>query len=261
MKFPLKFAIHALGLAALFLAQSTPSLADEAAPAKPPGAAPERARAADTPPSRVEMTITVEARGFTVGEGKDVFEHDGREYHVVSEARTAGIVRTFKRVEERRESQGTITGNGIRPTSFRQERTGKPPKSATFDWANRKLRLSEGAEAEVVDLPALVLDQTSLPYAFVFAEPPRAGIFRVQVTDGRRLTDYEVAFVGEEALSTPLGDLSTLHYRKIQRGDDRRGFEFWLSLNHFRLPVRIRIVEKDGTAFDSNVTHIVVRPR
>jgi len=261
MRSSLKFVIPGFGLAALCMALSIPSPADESVPTTPPAAAPERSRTADTPPSRVEMTITVEARGFTVGEGKDVFEHDGREYHVVSEARTAGIVRTFKRVEERRESQGLITNNGIRPMSFHQERTGKPPKSAAFDWTNRKLRLSEGAESEVVDLPSLVLDQTSLPYAFVFAEPPRAGIFRVQVTDGRRLTDYEVAFVGEEALRTPLGDLSTLHYRKIQRGDDRRGFEFWLSLNHFRLPVRIRITEKDGTAFDSSVTQIAFRPR
>ena len=44
----------------------------------------------ETAPMRVEMTINVEARGFTVGEGKDVFEHDGDVYRVVSEARTSG---------------------------------------------------------------------------------------------------------------------------------------------------------------------------
>jgi hypothetical protein len=210
----------------------------------------------ETAPMRVEMTISVEARGFTVGEGKDVFEHDGDVYRVVSEARTSGIVRAVKRIEEKRESRGEVTGQGIRPTSFRQERTGKSPKNATFDWDAGKLTLSEGDEREVVALPPATLDQTSLPYAFVFVQPPRSGQFRVHVTDGRRLTSYDVRFVGQEKLDTKLGKLDTLRYRKVQTGDDKRGFEFWLSLQHHNLPVRIRIVEKDGTAFDSNVTRL-----
>lgn len=207
-------------------------------------------------PLRVEMTISVEARGFTVGEGRDVFEHDGETYRVVSEARTAGIARALKRVEEKRESRGEVTGQGIRPASFRQERTGKAGKSASFDWSEGTLSLSEGADREIVALPPDTLDQTSLPYAFVFVPPPREGRFRVHVTDGRRLTAYDIQFVAQERIDTPLGKLDTLHYRKVQSGDDKRGFEFWLSMQHNNLPVRIRIVEKDGTAFDSNVTRL-----
>jgi hypothetical protein len=224
------------------------------------GTARERPRPQDAIPARVELSIQVEMAGVTVGEGRDVFEQDGREYRVVSEARTAGIARAFKRLEDRRESRGQITPQGIRPASFRQERTGKTPKSASFDWGARKLTLSEGDDREVVDLPTFTLDQTSLPYAYVFSEPPRAGSFQVHVTDGRRLPVYEVAFVGQERIKTRLGMLETLHYRKVQTADDRRGFEFWLSPAHHRLPVRVRIVEKDGSAFDSNVTRIDVSP-
>jgi hypothetical protein len=205
---------------------------------------------------RVEMTVSVEARGITVGEGRDVFEHDRDTYRVVSEARTTGIARLLKRVDEKRESRGLVGASGIQPLVFRQERTGKAPKTATFDWNARKLTLQEGDDREVVDLPAFTLDQTSLTYAFVFVEPPRAGSFPVHVTDGRRLVDYEVAFVARERINSALGELDTLHYRKVQRGDDKRGFEFWLSIAHHHLPVRVRIVEKDGTAFDSNVTKL-----
>lgn len=216
----------------------------------------QRLKLVESAPMRVELKISVEARGMTVGEGEDVFEHDGERYRVVSQARTAGVIRLFKRIEERRESRGEVTGEGIRPTYFHQERTGKRPKTATFDWNARRLTLTEGDDSETVAMPASVLDQTSLPYAFVFVEPPTSGVFDVQVTDGRRLTRYRVAYVGEERIRTPLGELSTLHYRKVQDKDDRRGFEFWLSTEHYRLPVRIRIVEKDGTAFDSTVTEL-----
>jgi hypothetical protein len=235
---------------------------DQEAPPEPPVAAPSvnvagrtltRVR---TAPMRVEMTVSVEARGITVGEGRDVFEHDRDTYRVVSEARTTGIARLLKRVDEKRESRGLVGGSGIQPLFFRQERTGKAPKIATFDWNIKKLTLQEGDDREVVDLPAFTLDQTSLTYAFVFVEPPRSGSFPVHVTDGRRLVEYEVAFVGRDRIKSALGELDTLHYRKIQRGDDKRGFEFWLSIAHHHLPVRVRIVEKDGTAFDSNVTKL-----
>lgn len=209
-----------------------------------------------TAPMRVEMTISVEAHGVTVGEGRDVFEHDSDTYRVVSEARTTGVARLLKRVDEKRESRGLVGGSGIQPLVYRQERTGKAPKTATFDWDARKLTLQEGDDRETVELPPFTLDQTSLTYAFVFIEPPRSGSFPVQVTDGRRLVEYEVAFVARERIKSALGELDTLRYRKVQRGDDKRGFEFWLSTAHHHLPVRVRIVEKDGTAFDSNVTKL-----
>lgn len=211
---------------------------------------------AATVPNRVEMTVSVEARGLTVGEGRDVFEHDGKRYNVSTSARTVGIARLLKNVEEKRESRGTITEAGLRPLSFNQQRTGKAPNKATFDWERKLLTMDEGGEIETVPLVPDTYDQTSLAYAFVFVEPPRSGTLHVNVTDGRKLAEYDVVLVGREKIETPLGDLNTLHFRKVQPPDDKRGFEFWLSLDHFRLPIRIRIVEKDGTAFDSNVTKI-----
>ena len=245
----------------LSLLASAAGAADEGAPDEPVVSPPvtvvgrsfARVKAA---PMRVELTISVETRGLVVGEGRDVFEHDRDSYRVVSEARTTGLARIFKRVEEKRESRGLVSGTGIQPQMFRQERKGKASKTATFDWDLQKLHLQEGDDQETVDLPPFTLDQTSLTYAFVFLEPPRSGTFQVHVTDGRRLTAYAVAFVAKERLKTPLGELETLHFRKVQHDDDKRGFEFWLSTAHHHLPVRVRIVEKDGTAFDSNVTKL-----
>jgi hypothetical protein len=211
-------------------------------------------------PKRIELTLEVVAKGLTVGEGRDVFEHDGRRYSVMTEARTVGIARLFKKLDEKRESRGAITADGLRPSTFRQERNGQPPNSATFDWDKGTLLLDEGGDRETVPLAPNTWDQTSLAYAFVFAEPPKASPFAVHVTDGRRVVDYDLALVGREKLETPMGSLDTLHFRKVLAGDDRRGFEFWIAPAWHRLPVRIRIVEKDGTAIDSRVTRIDIGP-
>lgn len=207
-------------------------------------------------PLRVEMELVVEARGMTVGEGRDLFETDGRRYSVVTDARTVGLARLLKKVDEHRESRGLVLDKGLRPLSFRQKRTGKPPNAADFDWEKGELVMTEGDEVEKASLAPNTFDQASLPYAFVFGEPPVTGRISVRVTDGRKLQEYDLAFVGRERIATGLGQLETLRYRKIQPPGDSRGFEFWLGLDHHRLPVRIRIVEKDGTAFDSTVTRI-----
>jgi hypothetical protein len=212
-------------------------------------------------PMRVEMEVAVQAMGMTVGAGRDVFEHDGKTYSVSTEARTVGIARALKRMDEKRESRGLVTEQGLRPLTFRQTRTGKAPNAAQFDWAKGELTMDEGGVIEKVALPAGTLDQATLAYAFVFNEPPKADRFKVNVTDGRKLQDYELAFVGREQIETDLGKLETLHFRKVQAGEDKRGFEFWLSVQHYRLPVRIRIVEKDGTAFDSTVNKITYPAR
>ncbi len=212
-------------------------------------------------PTHVEMDVSVVAKGIVVGTGRDVFEHDDKTYSVDTQARTVGIARIFKRMDEQRESRGLITPQGLRPLSFRQTRTGKAPNAALFDWDHNELTIDEGGNVEKVPLPASTLDQASLAYAFVFNEPPKAARFRVNVTDGRKLQEYELSFEGRERISTELGEIDTLHFRKIQDTDDKRGFEFWLSLAHYRLPVRIRIVEKDGTAFDSTVTKITYSSR
>jgi len=79
---------------------------------------------------------------------------------------------------------------------------------------------------------------------------------KVHVTDGRRVTEYRYNILGREKLATPLGDIQTLHVKKVQDPDDKRGFDVWLAVDQHYLPVRIRATEKDGTAFDSLVDSI-----
>jgi len=64
-------------------------------------------------PMRVEMEVAVEVKGMTVGAGRDVFEHDGTTYSVNTEARTVGVARLLKKVDEKRESRGLVTDQGL----------------------------------------------------------------------------------------------------------------------------------------------------
>lgn len=211
--------------------------------------------AAATPPQRVQVDFTVTTGSMQIGEGRDLLEHDGKQFTVISESRTVGVAAFFYKLDIRRESKGLVLRNGLRPLSFIEDRSRKPLRRATFDWDAMKITLGEGEETQTLELPANTFDQTSFAYAFAFDAPSDESV-AVYLTDGRRLADYNYKLIGRESVKTPMGDLETLHYQKVRAPDDKRGFEIWLAVDHHHIPVKIRYVEKNGTIVDSTVTGI-----
>jgi hypothetical protein len=207
------------------------------------------------PPHRVELQFSVNSGTMHLGEGRDVLEHDGKQYSVISESKTVGLAAFFYKMNIRRESRGLVTKNGLRPVHFEEDRSRKQKRAADFDWAAKLIKLTDGDNVESVPLPENTFDQTSFTYAFAF-RPPSDEIQPVHLTDGRRLSDYKYQIIGKETLKTGLGELETVHFQKVREADDKRGFEVWLAVAHHYLPVQIRFIEKDGTVLDSTVTAI-----
>ena len=211
--------------------------------------------AAAQPPQKVQIDFEVTSGSMQLGEGHDFLEHDGKKYSVVSETKTVGVAALFYKLNIRRESRGSLTASGLRPLQFEEKNSRKPRRAADFDWDARQVKLTDGDKIETVPLSANTFDPTSLPYAFAFAQSNEESM-KVFVADGRRLADYEYRIIGKETLKTPLGELVTLHFQKVREADDKRGLEFWLSVDRHFLPVKIRYVEKNGTMVDSTVTSV-----
>jgi len=206
------------------------------------------------PPTRVELSYAIMMGSMRIGEGRDVLEHDGRRYRIVSESRPKGIAALFIN-DLRRESRGRVHDTGLRPDHFEETGRRGGTRAATFDWAAGQLALINGNSARNVALPRGTLDQTSLAYSFSFRPVTGEG-FAVHVTDGRGVKQYRYREIGRETLVTPLGEIRTRHFEKVRGPDDKRGFEFWLAPDRHLLPVKLRYVEKNGDAFDSVVTDI-----
>lgn len=211
--------------------------------------------AAAQPPKKVQIDYAVTSGSMQLGEGHDFLEHDGKKYSVVSETKTVGVAALLYKLNIRRESRGSLTTSGLRPLQYEENNSRKPRRAADFDWDARKLKLTDGDRIETLPLSANTFDPTSLPYAFAFAQSNEESV-KVFVADGKRLADYEYRIVGKETLQTPLGELETLHFQKVREADDKRGLEFWLSVDRYFLPVKIRYVEKNGTVVDSTITSI-----
>ena len=211
--------------------------------------------AAAQPPHKVQIEFEVTSGSMRLGEGRDFLEHDGKKYSVVSETKTVGVAALFYKLNIHRESRGLVTAGGLRPLRFEETNSRKPKRAADFDWDAGQVKLTDGDKIETVPLSVNTFDPTSLPYVFAFAQSNQESM-KVYIADGRRMADYEYRIIGKETLKTPLGDLETLHFQKFREADDKRGLEFWLSVDRHFLPVKIRFVEKNGTIVDSTVTSI-----
>jgi hypothetical protein len=67
----------------------------------------------------------------------------------------------------------------------------------------------------------------------------------IQVADGKRVKDYQVVFVAEETMETPLGPVQTLHFKRLHDDPDRKT-DMWLAPAWDYLMVKSIHIEGDN---------------
>ena len=194
---------------------------------------------AAAPPQRVEVGYELARNGSVVAEVSDRLEHDGRSYTLSETWKGKGVYSL--RGEAKRTSTGAVAPDGLRPRKFEDKRTGRDTKRHEFD---------PGSSA-----PALQRqDRLSFIWNFAFA-PPREPV-TVSVSDGKGTSTYVYQPAGRERVKTPAGEFNALKLVKKNKDGDSRSTQIWLAADRDFLPVRIAIVEKDGTKIEQVATRI-----
>lgn len=206
-----------------------------------------------SPPERITLNYQMVRNGSVLGEVVETLEHDGRNYTITSETKGRGILAIFGTL--RRTSRGHITPRGLRPDEFRDQRGSSWAVSAKFDWEARSVTQERKGKAETFKMPATTQDPLSLAYSFAFV-PPKGKEYEVVRADGRGLTPFRFTVVGNEKLATPAGEISTLRIAKVPDGPEDKATDIWFASDRDFLPVRVLIVEKDGTRSDQIITRI-----
>jgi len=190
-----------------------------------------------------------------MAEVKESLEHDGNTYRISSEGRGKGLYALAARGQVTRTSQGAIAADGLRAAEFRDQR-GNDLSVAKLDWSAKTLTQERGGKTETQPLPQHAYDRLNFLWTFAFA-PPKGKIIEANVADGRGApAQFRYAVAGTEMLKTGAGDIESLHLVKQRDPGDERGTEIWFALKRNYLPVRILVIEKDGTRIDQVVTRI-----
>lgn len=195
--------------------------------------------AAAVPPQRVEIGYEIARDGSVLAEVRQRLEHDGRSYRLTEAWKGKGMLSL--RGEATRVSQGDVAADGLRPRKFEDQRAGRETRQAEFDPSARTATL-------------LRQDQLSLIWTFAFA-PPRDAV-TASVSDGKRVTSYTYQAAGRERVKTPAGDFDALKLVKRRVNPQDKATEIWLAVDRQYIPVRILVIDKDGTRLDQLATKI-----
>ena len=207
----------------------------------------------------VKLNYHIYSGKLKLGEGTDTFKKENNQYEIVSTTKPSGVASIFAK-KILKQSIGKISSSRLIPDKFQETGRKRGSRLAVFDWKKKELRLKHGDKPEtMVSLPDGTVDQASMLYTFAFKDKIDDQYF-IYVTDGKRLKRYQLQKTGEIMLDTKLGRTKTLHMKKITNLDGDRGLEFWLSIEHYFLPVKIRYIDKKGRHFDSLIYSIEIHP-
>ena len=215
--------------------------------------------AAALPPHRVSLQYELSYNGIVAATLTEVLQHDGKQFSLVSEGRGQGIGALLYRGAARRSCSGEITRSGLRPIEYRDQRGDKPAAVARFDWVGKRLTQEHDGKPEVTELSRGMQDRLSFLYDFAFQASPEFAAGReikAVLTDGKGLTRFQYRVAGTEILDTPAGKLDTVRLVKQRDNQDDKATELWFARERHFLPVRILVVEKDGTRIDQMLTRI-----
>ena len=202
------------------------------------------------PPERVEIAYDITRNGTLIAEAFYVLEHDRRTYRITETSKGRGVLALLGTT--RRTSRGTVSAVGLRPLEFTDERSGRNTARATFDWRMNTITLQYKGEPRTEPLAAQAHDRLAFVFDFAFA-PPRREEVAFDLLDGRGLSRHVYTSGGRERIKTTVGDFEAL---KFIRAKDEARTEIWLASELSYLPLRILVVEKNGTRYDQVTTKI-----
>lgn len=213
--------------------------------------------AAQAAPQNVRAQYDVSMNGAPVGVMLDVFEvRDGR-YQIVSETHATGVLALIQRRPARVTSSGEVNRSGLRPQTFEATRGNSDARRtrADFDWTAQMLTLTHDGRSETVALPPGAQDRLSVMYQFLFVAPEQLRDLKFAMTNGRKLDQYRYTIGPDTALDTPMGRLSVVHMVKQHAAGDT-ATEIWLARDHAMLPVKMRIIEDDGSRYEQVIVKL-----
>ena len=197
---------------------------------------------AAAPPPRLEIGYEIARNGLVVAEVSQRLEHDGRTYRLTEAWRGKGVFSL--RGEATRMSQGAVAADGLRPQKFEDKRPGRDTRHAEFDPAAKTPTL-------------LRQDQLSFMWTLAFM-PPRDSV-TASVADGKRVSSYTYQAAGRERVTTPAGEFDALKLVKRTDNPQDKSTTLWLAVDRQYIPVRILVIDKDGTRLDQVAVKISVQ--
>jgi hypothetical protein len=151
----------------------------------------------------------------------------------------------------------SVDGSAIRPKSYVYQGTGLINRRREVHFTPGAATIRSLYKEQWYDLPYKegTLDRMSQQEQvrlLLLNDPTPKEDILITVADGKRVKDYQLRYVGEETLNTPIGSLKTLHFERVHDDPDRKS-DTWLAPELGYLMVKTVHIE-DGKPTEAIVT-------
>jgi len=210
--------------------------------------------AAAAPPPRTELAYEFLRNGARVAEVVVRFEQDGGGYRLRETWKGRGVYALHG--EAVRTSRGRVGPDGLRPEEFEDRRAGRPAERAHFDRATGTLVFEARGERRSEPLAEPAQDRLSLFWTLAFDRVRARLPAAFAVVDGRGVSRQVYEVDGIERLRVPAGEFAALRLARRGDGPPERRIELWLAVERGHVPVRILVIEADGTRLEQNAVRV-----
>ena len=197
-------------------------------------------------PARVEIEYELKRNGSVMAEIVDRLEHANGSYELSEHWRGKGMYGLMGKAK--RTSHGALGAEGPRPVEFVDERSGRDTQRVTFDWKASTITRRYKGDTRTESVPQDTQDRLSFLLALSFASRTGQPV-SFHVADARGMSHHSYAPAGRERVSTPAGEFEAIKVMR-KNSDPGESAQFWFAVERGYLPVRIEVVEKDGTRFE-----------
>lgn len=205
-------------------------------------------------PNIIELKYELTQNGELLGTVVEKFISDETgKYHIESVTKGIGLYALFgDRVVI---SEGNISPEGLKPKHLEVHQGNNQSKDAIvdFDWENQILITRyKGAEIKE-NIENKTQDLISYLYQLNF-ENYDASIIEFSAATGKKYKKYQFKIVDKKVI-LPLGDinLETIFMQSIAEKDGKPETQIWLNNKSYKLPIRIRYQEKNGSILEQNL--------
>jgi hypothetical protein len=207
--------------------------------------------------ARLHFNLYQGEGNFKVAESIHKLDIEDGYYMLKASVQTTGLAGMLKSYKMVQTSGGAADTYTLKPDVFTEEITdssGKKSSRTEFDWVNNKIHFSNGNEAT---LTKQAQDILSILYQF----PPmqkQVEVITINIGTSKKFDEYRFEIMFEEKIKTPMGELQTVHLRKLREAN-KEGLEIWFAQEYRFLPVKVRYLEPSGKiAAEAIITDIRV---
>lgn len=161
------------------------------------------------------------------------------------------------RIHFAQHSQGHLQANGaLAPQQYTEQRPFHRPDAVTVDWRHHLVRFGNGPQRPAPADGAQ--DRLSIQFEFARRMEQATQAFHpgdrypVQLIGTHDVDDWRFSAGAVETIRTGLGAMTAIHLSaRRPAGRKEETMDIWLGAKTRWLPVRIRIVDRNGSVIDS----------